>query len=66
MRVGVQQKFLEKLILVWWRHYCDVTANFSKNDVSFAMTSQAIQILHAQISDSDLGKLKKLGNFPLP
>ena len=35
MRVGVHPIFLEKLVLSWWRHYCDVMTIVSKNDVTF-------------------------------
>ena len=37
MLVGVHHDFLEKLILSWWRHNCDATAIFSKNDVIYVM-----------------------------
>ena len=36
---------IEKLVLSWRRHYCYVKTIFSKNDVTFVMTSQAAQIL---------------------
>ena len=46
MWVGVHQNVFEKLVLIRWHYHCDVTALFSKNDVIFAKSSQAVEVLY--------------------